>query len=313
MNRPYWKDRAMKEITPGLFLIDTMMSGRAGYTSVFVVKGKRAAILDSGVSVTARPVLDEIFKDGLAARDFVAVALTHAHYDHAGGARELLLGLREHGATEVKVACAEKPAAYLGRADICEKLLKSGKATEGALAGEMVPIDRDDFLVMKPGDKIDLGGLTLIAVDSPGHANGHLCFHVPELRFLFVGDACGLMARDAAGAPAILPTAFAPEYRHEQYLDTVRNLAGMDVKTMGFAHFGALENPRPALLKAIEDAGRMRKLAASIHQGAKSRDEVLDQLMEEYGPPFLSLYPSPERVQLTLKSLLAGMINDLGR
>ncbi|HUT54674.1 MAG TPA: MBL fold metallo-hydrolase [bacterium] len=303
------------KLSDGLFLFDTFMGGRAGYTSVFAVIADRAAILDSGVSVTAGNVLAGLTEAGAEPADVAWIALTHAHYDHAGGAHELLRLLEERGNRSVKVACAEKPAVYIGRADICEKLMRSGRATDGSLAGDMLPIGRDRILVMKDGDALDLGGLTVRALDAPGHANGHLIFHVPEISFLFVGDACGLLARDPAGRPVIAPTAFAPEYRHDDYINTMRRIAAMGIARIGCGHFGTLqiEEIVPALEQAVAAAEKLRAMAVEIKAGRRGRDSVLSALESELGPALISLYPSRERMLLSLKTMIAGSLHDLER
>jgi glyoxylase-like metal-dependent hydrolase (beta-lactamase superfamily II) len=38
------------------------------------------------------------------------------------------------------------------------------------------------------GDELDVPGRTLVAISTPGHSAGHLCFHDPGNRLLFAGD-----------------------------------------------------------------------------------------------------------------------------
>lgn len=304
---------SVKEVAAGIYMIDTMMSDRAGYTSVFLVRGDKAALLDSGVSVTAGNVLEGIKKSGTSLHDIGYIALTHAHYDHAGGAHKLVQMLKEAGNTSAKVACAKKPQVYLSRADICEKLMRSGKITEGELAGDMEPVSEDDFLVLEDGDLMDLGGLSVKAIDSPGHANGHLVFLVPEREFLFVGDACGLLVRDPDGAPRVLPTSFAPEYRHDTYIRTVRDIIELAPSMVGFAHFGVVADPVPVLETAVRDADNIRGISRKLSAGEIEKSEAMDALEEEYGPALKSLYGDPCRCRVTIKALLSGMLNDLSR
>lgn len=303
----------INKISERLFLIDTNMSGRQGYTSVFLARGQRAALFDSGVSVTAKTILAGVNEAGVSLDQLDFIFLTHAHYDHAGGAHELLRLLRKAGKDRIKIACAEKPAVYLSRPDICEKLMRSGRVTEGEMAGEMAPIGRDDFLVLAGGEEVDLGGVQVRALDAPGHANGHLVFHLPELDFIFVGDACGLLGFSGAGKPVIAPTAFAPEFRHDVYADTVRMIAGMGASRLGFAHYGILADPGPVLMEAAERTGWLKDLSSRARAGEVSRESALAKLDAAFGEALAPLYPDAARLALVFKSLLSGSLHDLER
>ncbi len=304
----------IEKIADRIWLIDTNMSGRRGYTSVFLAEGDGgAALFDSGVSVTAADILEGVREAGVDPRGLRRIFLSHAHYDHAGGAHELLRLLAEAGAEEVKVACSIKPKVYLGRADVLEKLMRSGLATEGEMAGRMLPMADDRFHVLEDGDEFDLGGVTVKALDSPGHANGHMVFLVRPGDFLFLGDSCGLMGRFKDGAPGLIPTSFAPEYDHEPYLETIGRLRKLSPRLLGFAHYGWTDEPAKVLDMAARSAERMREVARDVEEGKLERDEALDLLEREMGEPAVSLYGDRERSLLTFKTLLKGNRVDLRR
>ena len=300
------------KIDDRLFQIDTLMFGRPRFASVYLVSGKRAAILDAGVSVTVDTVLEGVAAAGVRFEEVAYVCITHAHYDHAGGAHELLRRLTGAGA-DVKVVCAEKPSIYLRRQDILDKIMASGRDTEGDRAGVMKPIDAKDILVTHPGDVLDLGGNSIQALDAPGHANGHLVFLVPRNDFVFVGDACGVCGRTADPRPVIAPTAFAPEYRHRAYIDNVRAISGSGVKKVGIAHFGVLANPRQALLESIATADWIYGLVHDVVNGRRGHDEVMALMDERLQESLLPLYQSRERMLITIKSMVSGMLHDLQR
>lgn len=300
-------------VSRDLRMIDSNMAGRSGYTSVFLIKGERAAILDSGVSVNAKTIMQAVEAAGVEPENVAYLALTHAHYDHAGGAHELLRLLGKKGNHHVKIACSIKPSVYLSRADICKKLIRSGRATEGDLAGEIIPVAKGKFQVLDPGDVLDLGGITIRGLDAPGHANGHMAFYVPELDFLYTGDACGLLARTDDGSPVIAPSAFAPEYTHGPYLDTLRSIREMEVPYLGFGHFGILEDPSEPLEQAIKNAETTREIVMDVHAGKRTKDSALESLEAEFGDALLSLYPEPERMLLVLSSMITGHLQDLSK
>ncbi len=303
----------IKQVNENLYMIDTLASNRPGFTSVFMVKGQQSAILDSGVSVVAENIIRDMEESGLDPIDVAYICLSHAHFDHAGGAHELLSILRERGNQKVKVACAKKPSVYLSSAAILEKLMIAGITSVGELAGVMEPIAERDFFILEDGAIIDLGHVTIQSISTPGHANGHLAFYVPDSDFIFVGDACGFMARDNAANPLFLPTSFAPEYRHEVYTATIERISRMRISRVGFAHFGVLEDPLPHLERAIETANNFRLMTSQIPEGKLSNEEVVDRLVEKFGESMSSLFPDPDNRRHTLEALVAGQLVDLAR
>jgi glyoxylase-like metal-dependent hydrolase (beta-lactamase superfamily II) len=303
----------IEQVNENIYIIDTLASNRPGYTSVFIVKGQRLAILDSGVSVVAENIIRDMEESGLDPKEVAYICLSHAHFDHAGGAHELLSLLRERGNRMVKVACAKKPSVYLSSAAILEKLMIFGIASVGELAGVMEPIAESDFFVLEDGAIIDLGHVTIRTINTPGHANGHVAFYVPDSDFIFVGDACGFMARDNTGHPLFFPTSFAPEYRHEVYTATIERISRMRIPRVGFAHFGVLEDPLPHLERAMETANNFRLMTSQIPEGIKSNEEVIDRLVEKFGESMSSLFPDPDNRRLTLGALVAGQLVDLAR
>jgi len=303
----------VEKVDESIYLVDTLFSNRQGDTSVFLVRGERTAILDSGVSVTAENIILGMREAGVGPEDIAYIALTHAHYDHAGGAHELLKLLREQGNQHVKVACAKKPSVYLSRADILEKLIDFGRASYGEFAGVMEPIALEDFLILEDGDIMDLGSLSIRAIDTPGHAKGHLVFHAPELDFMFVGDACGIMGRDKDGTPIIIPTSFPPEYSYDIYINTIERIAAMGVSRIGFAHFGVLEDPVPALERAVETAGTFRRMTADMVAGKRSKEDLIDELEVKFSEAMLSLSYDHNSMRLLFDALVQGNIVDLTR
>lgn len=121
-------------------------------TRTYLVGEERAVLLDPG------PVegLAERLEALVAGRRVVAVALTHAHPDHAAGARTAARG------ADAPVAAS---AATLARTGL------EGRAVED---GE--------------GLAVDGGASSLEAVATPGHAADHLCWWWPPAAAVFTGD-----------------------------------------------------------------------------------------------------------------------------
>lgn len=123
----------------------------------------------------AAPILEAV-----AGRRVVAVLLTHAHDDHIGA---------------VEALCAATGApSYLHPADrvLWDRVHRFAP-------------DRE----LADGDVLAVGGVTLRALHTPGHAPGACCFHSPELGAVFTGDTLfqggpGATGRSFSDFPTII-------------------------------------------------------------------------------------------------------------
>jgi ribonuclease/clavin/mitogillin len=174
-------------------------------------------------------------------RKLVALALTHHHADHVGGAelfaRELGLPLWAHEAT----------AARLPHLPIARTLVE----------GETFVLDGEI-------------PQRWTAIHTPGHAPGHLCFHEAEQRIVVVGDMVA-----SVGTILIEPT----DGDMIAYLAQLERLASLDADTALPAHGDPIEasagGPTPSALFRFYIAHRLKRearvesaLAAAGHGGA---------------------------------------------
>ncbi|MBN2251500.1 MAG: MBL fold metallo-hydrolase [Candidatus Altiarchaeota archaeon] len=136
-------------------------------SNCFLAVGEKAAIIDAGIP---QGVLDKVGELGIGVDYLIS---THTHFDH-------VLGLaRLRGETGAVVAVHEADAAALESGD-------SGRILSG-LFGALCP-KVDVGLRLRDGDVIDLGGIVLEVVHTPGHTPGSICLYEPASKALFSGD-----------------------------------------------------------------------------------------------------------------------------
>lgn len=149
------------EFVPGIWVAPVRAATLppASHTNVWLPGKGRFAIVDPGSADRAEQERIErvIGRRRELGQDPAAVLLTHHHRDHSAGAvslaRSAALPLRAHPS------------------------VLAGMELEGV---EARPIDE--------GETIDLDGWTLRALHTPGHAPGHLAFHLPEADSVIAGD-----------------------------------------------------------------------------------------------------------------------------
>lgn len=140
--------------------------GFAANSYLITADGKSAVAVDP-----AQPrILDEAKKRGLEVK---YVLLTHGHFDHIGGCAALQ-------AAGAKVGCLE-----------AERALVTGKNNLAEEFGVPMSAFTVDF-TFRDGDRLDLCGIHVRVVATPGHTAGGACFIAGDRLFtgdtLFAGD-----------------------------------------------------------------------------------------------------------------------------
>ncbi|GMV45219.1 MAG: hypothetical protein AMXMBFR66_06170 [Pseudomonadota bacterium] len=147
----------------------------------YLFKGRRRiALVDSGLPTTTAYLEACLATLGLAPRHVDLLVLTHEHIDHAGGAPFF--------AAQCLVAAHAQAANKLALADDFSLMTK-------AFAEAARPFQVD--LCCAEGTAVELGGLTLEVVHTPGHCSGSVCLYVPQRRVLVAGDT--IMAGGVVG------------------------------------------------------------------------------------------------------------------
>ena len=163
--------------------IDTVMLGEPGITGAFLVRGERTALVETGPRSTVEEVLKSLADAGVTDLDVIAV--THVHLDHAGAAgtlaglfRSAVVAVHEIGAPHLVDPSKLWASAARIYGDEMERMW-----------GGVDPLPAERLRPLRDGDLIDLGGASLRALATPGHASHHHAFLEESTGTLFAGDA----------------------------------------------------------------------------------------------------------------------------
>jgi glyoxylase-like metal-dependent hydrolase (beta-lactamase superfamily II) len=140
------------------------------------------------------------------------ILCTHTHMDHAPGAARLK---QLSGATIAAMAAPRTDHDF------------------------QLSVDR----VLKDGDLIECGAVSIRALHTPGHASNHLCYLLSHNKMLFTGDH--IMQSSTV---VIWP----PDGNMRAYVDSLRDLLKVDLAVLAPGHGSLIEQPHGELNRLIE-------------------------------------------------------------
>lgn len=168
----------VEEIDRGTFAISEYRHWEE--THCYLLCGERmAVIIDTGLGVSnIRRVADSLTKLPIMA------VTTHVHWDHIGGHRYF---------DRIAVHEAEKEWLSSGF-PLPLQVVRHHLAKEPCSFPPDFRID--DYrvfqgmpqVILRDGDRIDLGGRELLVIHTPGHSPGHCCYYEEKRAYLYSGD-----------------------------------------------------------------------------------------------------------------------------
>ncbi len=243
------------EFRPGFicFPVRTPTKPPATHTNCYIVGSREIVILDPASPYedeqqTLAQFVDELIKEGRVVREII---LTHLHPDHVGGVNALV----EHLGGEVNVAAHRLTA---------EALRPSIKVNR----------------FIEDGDVIELSGdptISLLAMHTPGHARGHLCFYEQRSGALITGDnVVGL------GSVLIDP----PEGNMRDYFESLRRMSELPNLSVLFgAHGPAIGSPCAKIDEYISHRlEREANILAAVRDGASRPREIVEHVYTDVNP-----------------------------
>jgi glyoxylase-like metal-dependent hydrolase (beta-lactamase superfamily II)/8-oxo-dGTP pyrophosphatase MutT (NUDIX family) len=207
-------------------------------TNTYLVGDGEIAVIDPGPAVPSH--VDRIVEEAKGGIRWILC--THTHQDHS-------------------------PAAALLKAKTGAQLL-GRPAPEGQDA-----TFKPDF-ALENGQRVDLGGIGLRAIHTPGHASNHLCYLLEQTKMLFTGDHV------MQGSTVVINP---PDGDMRAYLGSLEKLLTEDIVVIAPGHGYLVGAPHKEVRRLIAHRlGRERKVVRALQQlGEASVDELLPVVYDD--------------------------------
>ncbi|MHA1821075.1 MAG: MBL fold metallo-hydrolase [Promethearchaeota archaeon] len=267
--------------------------------------------IDAGTYPLGRPqrTIKWMRKDGLNPSKITKIFITHAHGDHTTGLKyfkkEAIDKVFRHGEDNANTESNgyNGPLLYIHKKDAkgLELSIKDFIRRELTIAEEYgfkmfskIPLSilaflsnyslgkhpqisadvvLDDNQIIK-GDDFDLK-----VIHTPGHTPGHVCYYVPQLKALFVGD---LIDPEFNSKPPVN----LPSSSYTDFYNSIKKILELEVEIFLMPHakriyFGAEEN-RKLILKALNNLEYAKKRTIELLEGASKKGLRLKDFDKKY-------------------------------
>ncbi|WP_309118127.1 MBL fold metallo-hydrolase [Paenibacillus sp.] len=185
--------------------------------------GTECALIDAGGGIEPERIVDNLRRDGIGPERIRYCLLTHAHADHAAGARYF------HDTYGIEIIASAETGEWLERGDTVKASVdhaKRGGVYPQDYRYPACPVAR----TLADGDRIRIGDVELRTIDSPGHARGHVCFLWEE------GGRRNLFAGDTVFAGGKVVVQYVWDCILEEYADTLAKLHRLGANRLFAGH-----------------------------------------------------------------------------
>ena len=268
-------DSTTQDLGDGVFAIDTRMSGYAGITSAYLIRGDRPCLIETGTATSAPVVRDAMAALGVGPGDLSTIVVTHIHLDHAGGVGTLA-GLFP----SAEIVVHERGARHLVHP---ERLMSSARRVFGRVLddvfGVLLPTDAARVRALGDTGAIDLGaGRALGAFHAPGHAQHHVGLVDSVSGDLYVGDAAGVYIPETR---EMRPSTPPPDFDLELALASIGRFRDVGASRLLFSHFGPVDDVEDSLGRAEEELRLWVELVRETRASELDLDHAVQRVTEK--------------------------------
>jgi glyoxylase-like metal-dependent hydrolase (beta-lactamase superfamily II) len=263
------------EVATGVTAIDTFMGGRERYTAAYLLHADEPTLIETGPGTSVEPVTRALDALGIGHDALAHIVLTHIHLDHAGGVGAL--AARFPRAT---VWVHGRGARHLANPS---RLVDSATQVYGpermaSLFGPVEAVPADRIRVLEDRAVLDIGGRSLLALDTPGHASHHLALVDSSTGVVFTGDALGIHVPDL---PVLRPATPPPDFDLELAVASVERIREAASSSLLFAHFGPIADVDRTCDLAVRRLHEWTDAVRGAMRSTMDLDEIVEVLSRE--------------------------------
>jgi len=261
------------------------------------------ALFDCGMAFCTDKTIQNV-KNALQGRPLDYLFITHTHYDHIGATpffRKEWPALRlVTSQTGAQVLLKDTP-----RRVIRELSIVAAKECNGEFDASYSDDDFHADVIVKEGDSIPLGGLSVQTLETPGHTRDTLSFFIPELEMLIVSETTGVLLPDNTVYPPYLTS----------FIDTVNSIEKcrkIPFKFLSLPHKGLSKeiNANDFFNKTIKACTECRDFILGLNEKKLDQEAMLDMFYKKIGSEALFSYQPKDAFFANARATIACTLRE---
>jgi glyoxylase-like metal-dependent hydrolase (beta-lactamase superfamily II) len=248
-------------------------------SGIYLLEGDEGLlVISGGMSYLAPLVSDQMKAFGINEGRINKLLMLHAHFDHIG----LVPFFYRRRYPNLEVYGSDRAWKILGMPKGLETINAASRfvAQKMGVAQWLEGQDldwRDDIAgsVVTEGTVLDLGGITVRILETPGHSSCSISAYCPETKTLFPSDGGGIPYGDA-----ILP---AGNSNYTKYQESLVKLGTLPLQRLCSDHNGYVmgRDAESFIARSSEAARHYRAMAEAIYRRTRSIDATTEELVAE--------------------------------
>ncbi|OGP62216.1 MAG: hypothetical protein A2169_00635 [Deltaproteobacteria bacterium RBG_13_47_9] len=285
------KDKAVMRIRkPGKVQDRLWFLGRKE-SGVYLLEGNDGSMMISGgMSYIVPDLLRQFDEFGINEERIAKLLILHSHFDHVG-----IVPFFKRRHPKIDIYASERGWEILQMEKAFLTINEYSRTVTKRMEKEDVfsTFDlewRNDISgkTVREGDRIDLGGLEVSILETPGHSSCCIAAYLPEQKILF--------PTDGGGIPFGRTIITSGNSNYTKYQESLEKLRGLEVQYYCADHYGYVtgEEAREFIPKTIEVARQKRALMEEVYRSTRDIDVAARKLVSSFYVDNKDYFLSPE-------------------